>query len=483
MDIKHFGNKGVASGLNQYFTFELCDKSSQSTLSRNNITSIVPNVFQLGEFYIPAYGHDNKEPNRVKSTIGKNRLLPELIEKQVRFLYGSGLYTYRTEYIDNKPVRVPERLPDVMKWQSNWREKGIKDSIDVYVNKAIREFYYMDGIWTKFRMNKSRRIGADFPIAGLEVVNSTRCRFATKFQVEPNNYEDTDFKLVLVGDWENPIKQKMKIYPRFDFENPHDFGTAITYSRNPSFGEELYAYNKYFKGIEEWLIGSNLTPGYINSFYQNSLSAKIHVIIPYSWVEKKKSWLQDICSENSDRKEHGKELIKVNGIEVGIDYSEEILNKYIDSEIEVFTEYLSGVKNQGKAYFSYSTSGDDGKELAWKIEEIPLKYKEYITTLIDYDKRADEVLLSSKGIDASISNVSKDGITSNSGADVFYNYMIYISTLYIAEMIVLDALQYAFKHNFPNYFDEGYSYGLLSLNNVKRQEDTTPKNRMQNNNV
>lgn len=71
-------------------------------------------------------------------------------------------------------------------------------------------------------------------------------------------------------------------------------------------------------------------------------------------------------------------------------------------------EFLSGSKNQGKTFSSY-TFDSKGQPVEWKIEDVDMKYKEYITALIDYDKRADEVLISSLGIDSSISNISKDG--------------------------------------------------------------------------
>ena len=67
-----------------------------------------------------------------------------------------------------------------------------------------------------------------------------------------------------------------------------------------------------------------------------------------------------------------------------------------------------------------------GHEQQWKIETIDLKYKEYIDSLIAYDKRTEEALLSSVGLDASISAVSKDGVISKSGSDSYYNYLIYI---------------------------------------------------------
>ena len=70
-----------------------------------------------------------------------------------------------------------------------------------------------------------------------------------------------------------------------------------------------------------------------------------------------------------------------------------------------------------------------GNEQQWRIETIDLKYKEYIDALISYDKRAEEALLSSVGLDASITAVSKDGVISKSGSDAYYNFLIYIMSL------------------------------------------------------
>ena len=48
-----------------------------------------------------------------------------------------------------------------------------------------------------------------------------------------------------------------------------------------------------------------------------------------------------------------------------------------------------------------------GHEQSWKVETIDLKYKEYIEALISYDKRTEQALLSSVGLDAAISAVDK----------------------------------------------------------------------------
>lgn len=95
-----------------------------------------------------------------------------------------------------------------------------------------------------------------------------------------------------------------------------------------------------------------------------------------------------------------------------------------------------------------------GEEQRWKFEVLDLKYKEYIDALITYDKRADEVLLSSVGLDSSISSVSKDGVISKSGADVYYNYLIYLMSLTPDDEICSEPFNIAIQITFRNYIDK-----------------------------
>lgn len=84
-------------------------------------------------------------------------------------------------------------------------------------------------------------------------------------------------------------------------------------------------------------------------------------------------------------------------VELGTEYSESTLMKVINTELRKLTNYLSGKGNQGKAYASFSFKTGNNEEERWRIETVDLKYKEYISSLIEYDKRADEVILSSMG--------------------------------------------------------------------------------------
>ena len=109
-----------------------------------------------------------------------------------------------------------------------------------------------------------------------------------------------------------------------------------------------------------------------------------------------------------------------------------------------------------------------------------MKYKEYISTITDYDKRADEVITSSIGIDSSISNISKDGVISKSGADVYYNYLIYLHTnLPTAERVSTEAINWAIRINFPELYKRGFRVGLYT-DVPARQEEVSTNDRLQN---
>jgi hypothetical protein len=290
--------------------------------------------------------------------------------------------------------------------------------------------------------------------------------------------EDKDFNYVIVGNWMVAMEKQFSMYNRFRVMNPTNNDVAVSYHKNHTVGQ-IYGYNRFYFGTKDWLKGTNRNPQYINSYLENSLNAKVHVIIPWRWVEIVEDKIQKICDENSKLQEQGKTLIKLNGIDIGTEYSITIRDKYIAAEMTKVSNFLTGLKNQGKMYASFSFLTPEGKEVSWQIHPIDLKYREFITALIDYDKRADEVITTSIGMDASISNISKDGVISKSGADLYYNYIIYLYNLTLAEETCTEPVNQAIKINFPELYRQGYRVGFY--NEVpSRQEDVSPGDRLQN---
>ena len=211
------------------------------------------------------------------------------------------------------------------------------------------------------------------------------------------------------------------------------------------------------------------------------------MIIPNAWISQKEDELKQMCDINARLEAEGKtsaDFLKVKignkEIEVGTNYSGSLLNELVQAELTNLTNFLAGRgKNQGKVYATRSLLNQNGDQETWKIEEISQKYKEYIEALITYDKRADMVLLSAKGIDSSISNISSDGVISKSGADTYYNYLVYLTQQALPESIICADINYAIRLNFPEEYRAGVRIGFYRPT-VQRQEEVSPANRLAN---
>ena len=449
-------------------------------------------------FYWPAGSH-NDDPDVCSDLISGNRLLPSLIEKQVAILYGSGPQLYIDEIAqDGTAKRRYLKDQEILAWLESWQERGLMDSYKDYLRKAIRSYYHSEGVFSKWHLTKGVAIrDADgrplvpntLPVAGLEHISELRCRLATTQDISrKNDVVNADFPLVMVGAWRRGGRQdEFKVYPRFSAMDPTKKDGAISYSKNANFETDIYATNVFFRGIKSWIRGCNATPDYINSFLENSLSARHHVIIPNAWYNAKKAALEELCQANASKKAAGAkddELIKIKvgdeEMAIGTEYSEALLDEYVRKELQNLTNFLAGRgKNQGKTYATRSFMNENGDIEKWTIEEIPQKYKEYIEALIAYDKRSDMVLLSAKGIDPSISNITSDGTISKSGADAYYNYIIYLTQQSIPEDVVCADLNRAIAVNFPDKYAQGIRIGFHRPT-VQRQEDVSPQNRLAN---
>ena len=487
-EFKSFGRLGYYRDNENVITFQLGDSSPLSEATTPGLIDLTqfssvtqPVVLNVGDKYILIKGINNRLPDEMMSVIGTNRILPELIEKQTRMLYGKGPRVYKEEFSeDNKLVRKWQKQSEIEAWMNAWQDMGLQDNIKDFCEKVIHDYYYFEDYWVKWRFFRSRVISPKGSIVGLEHIENKRNRLATEKNLRELwwDVEDKDFNWVVVGNWLVAMEKRFNVYPRFRISNPGAYSTAISYHKNHTVGQ-IYGFNHFYMGVYDWLTGTNRNPKYINSYLENSLSAKVHVIIPYQWVEDIEKKLGQYCEENIKRDEDGKDLIEPYGIEIGTQYSVSFRDQYISKKLAELSTYLSGTSNQGKAFTSYSYPTGDGKEYHWEIVPLDLKYKEFTESLIGYDKRADEVILAAIGIDASISNITKDGVISKSGADLYYNYVIYLYGLTLAEETCTEALNQAIKINFPELYLEGYRIGFY--NEVpQRQEEISPQNRLQN---
>jgi hypothetical protein len=477
--IKRYGNHGLVYGQKDtaMLSFEIVSAADKTTIeeerSKYNVFNVYGEYFSFADYTLASYGEDNKLPTEVKNMIKDNHLLPEVLKKQVRFLYGNGPFLYREE-VDETGDNIrrialsKQKYADVWQWLNSWESNGIENSVEQYLKGAAMEYYYTEGIPTKWLYNRSRRLAVRaanvLPVRGLEYVPSTKFRFAKQGHREIGELlERKDFTHAMVGRWDMATRENMEVFPLLDRANPLRHSVAVNYVADLSFGDEIYSIPTFYYGLKEWIRSSNLNPKYINSYLRNSLSAKLHVIIPDSWIVSKQKTLEEICRKNRELDQQGKALItEYEGLkEIGTTFSVAMIQKLIDLKLEELTNVLSGEgDNQGKAFYSRSFRTQYGVE-EWQFKEIPVKYKEFIDTLTSLDKHTVKVILEGKGIDPSISNVSGEGLFQSSGSQAYYNYIIYLSQLTFAEDFVCADINRALRINFPRLEREGVKLGLF----------------------
>lgn len=478
--IDMMGNFGSYIDENNVITFQIGSSSSilESEIGVDRTTSIfVPKFMDVEGYQVATRGTDNRSCERIEKDIKSNRLLPRLIDKQVKFLYGKGLMTYREVVVDNKIKREWITFPEVKSWLESWQSNGLEMSYSDLALAIIKRFYNFRDHFIKHRMSAGKVIGR-YPIAGMELMENKYCRLATqKKDVINDTILYNDLRFVMFGDWAKG-GSKYKVYPLFRINELDKYQfAAISHHKESSVGD-FYGLNETHEGVKTFIKTSNELPTYIDSFLENSLAAKIHVIIPAAWVEAKRKQIKAICDENKRRMKEGQLALKYNGIEVGADYKESLVIQFMNAELCRLSDYLTGAKNQGKAYATLSfKSGQNNEEERWKIETIDLKYKEYITSLIEYDKRVDEVLISAVGIDSSISAVSKPGMISKSGSDAYYNLLIYLLSLTPDDQKCSEPFNLALQVNFPDLYKDGFRFGFFR-EIPSRQEEVSKNDRL-----
>jgi hypothetical protein len=492
INIQRYGkSRGIASKSGEgVVTFEILSHADQVTINDEKVKYELlfkyGESFSFNEYTVATFGRANMLPYEAKNLISNNHILPEILKKQARYMYGQGPFLYVEEEdaeMGIKRIPVTKQYQQVMNWLASWKKMGLKNSFADYAKQIILEYYYSEGVWSKYRFNKSRRALAkgDIPIRGLEIVPNVKARLVFEGKKQVNELlEDEDYTHVMVGRWDVPKRYDMEVFPRFDESNPFKNPVAVNYVRDFSFGEDIYSTPTWFYGLKEWIKSSNLNPKYLNSYLKNSLNAKLHVLIPDSWIKAKETTLRNICTHNQDLEQAGKPMqSEYEGLkDIGTIFDYSMIQKLIDIKLQQITEVLSGEgENQGKVFFSRTFRTEYGVE-EWEFKEIPTKYKEFVDSIINIDKRSVSVILEGVGLDPSISNVTKDGVFQGGGSDAYYNYIIYLNSLTYAEEYITRDINTVLQINFPELFRNGVKLGFYRYM-PPRQQETSPDKRIE----
>jgi hypothetical protein len=452
---------------------------------------------QLGEFTVPFWGDGhNLYPQEVFSTITDNKLLPEVIEKQIKFLFGKGPRLYReivktdenSEH-NTRRFRIPVEDSRIQDWLDSWEAQGFNHYWE-YLRNLIMDYYHVRTCVSKYNFTRARRLANSQlstlnsqlanPVAALSYVGADEARLATTDKNFHKRIRNSQCDYVIVGDWLNPGIENYEVFHRFNPAEPFKYPVSIAFNADKTFTKWVYASNDWFRGLFEWIKASNLSPKYLNSYLKNALNAHVHVIIPNSWREGQKLILQEICNNNlmlpagsAVVQTEYKGVKLLNDKNQPMRFYEGMVEQVLVNELRMLAKMMSGEgTNQGKL-FATVKYGPEG----WQFEEFPGKFAEYFKSVIDYDKRADQVILAGKGISSSITNVENDGVISKSGSDVYYNYLIYIASLTLDEFFITKEINRAIALNFPDKKDVKLGFWI---DIPAKMQETTPADRPQN---
>ncbi|MFB9055076.1 hypothetical protein ACFFVB_18490 [Formosa undariae] len=451
MEIEFIGKNAIVNDSNVAFTFEVTEtprdfegyRSNTDTLNWNNQQNIV------GEWCIHPYGDTNNLPTIIKETVLQNHLAPGSLNKQANMLWGKGPKLYKEEFKEGELIYNWQEDAEIQEWLDSWEYED-------YILKCVVDYNYLKGVFSKVYLKRGNRSGRTEAIAKLEHMQPDKARLATHI-ASLENHKPTH---VVITDWAFKNVDSIlsaKAYHKFDYKKPFAHKNSIFYSNMYSFCTEYYTIPELY-GSLEWIKRSTAVPVIFKALTDNSINIKYHIQSPeYFWDQAERK-INESCTKK------------------GIEYKDSMLVEYQKKYLKKITAVLSGQDNVGKFLHTTLRLEVDGTNLlqhGWTIKEIDQNIKDYVTAQIKISERADHVLTGSTGVHSALANVGQQG-KSDSGSEQYQALNNYLATsVDIPEMIILKAINYAIKANFPT---KKLKLGFYHLG-TKKMEDTSPQDR------
>ena len=403
-----------------------------------------------GEYLVFRYGSDNDLPSLIKEVIQNNYIAPGLLNRKVELLWGSGPKLYKDEYVDGKPTRTWVEEAKIQKWLDTW-------DYERYLLECCTDYQHIQAVSTKYELNKGYRIGKP-AINELHVIHPDKGRLAVlraSGEKKPSHFIVTDWRLSHIS------AMDAKIYPLFDFKNPFQNPNAVLFSSKYTFCTDYYTVPEIY-GSLEWLNRSTAVPLIFKALSKNSINLKYHIVSPQKFWNNKEEEIKKNCTLKEI--EYKESML--------IDYQTEFLNK--------ISAVLSGEDNTGKYLHTSKILEVDGTNLlehGWEVKVLDQKIKDFVDAQIKISQRADRAVASGISLHSALGNMSETGKV-DSGSEQVYALISYLNTgIDIQEMIIMKAMNYALKANFP---EANIKMGFFH-NVPETQQNTTPADRSRNN--
>lgn len=452
MNIEYVGRDAIIETSNVAFTYQVSETPREFVRDNKGLHDLDWNNHCnfIGDYVVYPFGANNDLPDIIKRIVQTNYIAPGILKKKTQLIWGLGPQLY-TEKIENR-VLVRDWVEDteVADWLHSW-------NYEEYLIKACTDFQHIEGVFSKYELSKGSRIGAS-KIAKIEHVMPDRIRLAS---VRERNTKIASH--AIITDWSfNSLNAltEYKIYSLFDFAKPFSAPNSILYSNMYSFCTDYYTVPDLY-GSLEWLNRSTAVPLIFKALSKNSINLKYHIVSPQAFWDKKENDIKQNCTQR------------------GIQYTASMLMDYQKSFLDKISVILSGDENTGKYLHttkSFTVDGTNLIEHGWEIKVIDQNIKDFVAAQISISQRADHALASGLNLHSALGNISESG-KSDSGSEQIYALKTFLQTgIDIPEMIIMKAINYALKVNFPNKKLKLGFYHVLP----EKEQNIDPKNRLIN---
>jgi len=417
-----FNDKGIPlAGYGRTF---MSTTSGTPDFDQKSITQVTPDLddkVQVGSAAVASWGNSNNFPAEAEEIIGKTGVLNTGLRFIQRYILGQGVFPCRVTGYDDKGNEQLEILndPETVRLINGRMVRR-------YLANAVRDYVKFGLAFPELIPNTDGK-----KIVGIDVKNALYCRYLEKKNgvipgvVVSGEWPDTpseskDYKVVTLLDNYDPFAD-MEAYRLL---NKAGGNTFIFPLRDEWSNNEYYPVPVWWSAKRAGWIGiANKVPTFLLKMYENQITFKWHVQIPYAYWERKypEGEFKDVTARKAA----------------------------IQAEMDLIESSLTGVENANKAIFSMFEVNPSGK-----VEE------QWIITALDDKSKANDQLITSAAANSEICfalminpNVFGAGMPGGTyagnqgGSNIREAFLVNIALAWLDRQAILDPLELMLEYN------------------------------------
>jgi hypothetical protein len=380
------------------------------------------NVDTVDGHKIYSWGSDNNFPNTADEIIRKSTVLNSGLKYKLQMIMGQGIFPTRVSGYKDDGQEILQVITD-QEIQKICRSRMVRN----YLVKSVRDVLKFGPAFPEFIFDEKGK-----KIVGINVINARHCRYE---EMKNGVIEN----VIVFGRWPDAPSQKTEysIVPVLDAWDPFAdlerrrfagtlAGKNVIYPMGEIFSNnDYYPFPDWYTAKEAgWIDISQKVPSFLKKIYENQISWKWHVKIPYAYWDKKYP-----KTEYKDVKQR---------------------MQLIQDDMDLFEETLTGEENAHKAIFTHFEVNSQGKpEEQWVIEPLDNKYKsEY--QLIE-SAVADSNILFSINVNPTIMGAGLPGsgpyAGKTGGSDIRESFLVNVALAWLERQNALDPLECMLEFN------------------------------------